>query len=98
VPVCLWALELAQCARWRSGARVSRGTGVGARPARPAAETERPISPRPGDVIVKVGARPVDDLGGFWAAVSGEKLDDGVRLQVRSGSSMRFVILKSPDR
>ncbi|MHC4081327.1 MAG: DegQ family serine endoprotease [Planctomycetota bacterium] len=53
---------------------------------------------RPGDVIVKVGARPVNDPGEFWATVSREKLDNGVRLLVQSGPAKRFVILKAQDK
>jgi serine protease Do len=53
---------------------------------------------RPGDVILKVGTRPVNTPGAFWSALSGEKLDDGVRLLVRSGPAKRFVILKAQDK
>ncbi|MHC5048880.1 MAG: PDZ domain-containing protein, partial [Planctomycetota bacterium] len=51
---------------------------------------------RPGDVIVKVGTRSVNEPGAFWAAVSKARLDDGVRLLVQSGPAKRFVILKTP--
>jgi serine protease Do len=52
---------------------------------------------RPGDVILKVGTRSVNTPRDFWSALSGEKLDDGVRLLVQSGPAKRFVILRSQD-
>ena len=48
-----------------------------------------------GDVITKVGNTKVETLDVFQKAISEAKLDDGILLQVRRGSSTRLVLLQN---
>ena len=51
---------------------------------------------RPGDVILKVGTRRVNDADAFWRALSRHDLEEGVRLLIRRGDLNLFVVLKAP--
>ena len=48
----------------------------------------------PGDLIISVGDRPVENASEFYAALRTHDLSEGVRLRVKSQGMQRFVFLK----
>ena len=50
---------------------------------------------RPKDVIVSMGERPITDASDFRAALKEQDLKKGLRMQIKSEGTRRFVFLKS---
>ncbi len=50
---------------------------------------------RTGDLILRVGKKPVKSVDEFKAAVDGEALEDGILLLIRSREGNRFVVLQA---